>query len=121
LSEQEQIAAKGADLGDNVTDTYDNDAYGNLINPEIGGATIYFEGLVAPLLRWLHAANCESSNSRDTASPDTVGKSARADSLSSVLKPPDLRHTRHVNWTHGISGRLWQGRYFSCPLDEEHV
>ena len=46
---------------------------------------------------------------------------ARADSLSLVMKPLDLRHAQHVNWTHGISGRLWQGRFFSCPLDEEHL
>ena len=45
---------------------------------------------------------------------------ARVDSLSLVLKPLDLRYAQHVNWTHGISGRLWQGRYFSCPLDDEH-
>jgi putative transposase len=32
-----------------------------------------------------------------------------------------MRYAQHVNWTHGISGRLWQGRFFSCVLDEEHV
>jgi putative transposase len=37
------------------------------------------------------------------------------------MKPLDLRYAQHVNWTHGISGRLWQGRFFSCPLDEEHL
>jgi putative transposase len=45
---------------------------------------------------------------------------ALVDSLSSVLKPVDMRCAQHVNWTHGISGRLWQGRFFSCPLDDEH-
>jgi putative transposase len=25
-----------------------------------------------------------------------------------------------VNWTHRVGGRLWQGRFFSCPLDERH-
>jgi putative transposase len=38
-----------------------------------------------------------------------------------VLKPLDLRYAQHLNWTQGTSGRLWQGRYFSCPLDEEHA
>ena len=41
-------------------------------------------------------------------------------SLSRTLKPVHLRYTQHLNWTHGLSGRLWQGRFFSCPLDEEH-
>jgi putative transposase len=43
------------------------------------------------------------------------------ESLSLVLKPVDMRYAQHVNWTHGISGRLWQGRFFSCVLDEEHL
>jgi putative transposase len=46
---------------------------------------------------------------------------AREESLSLVLKPLDMRYAQHVNWTHGITGRLWQGRYYSCVLDEEHV
>jgi putative transposase len=50
-----------------------------------------------------------------------VSVPAQVDTLSSVLKPLDLRYAQHVNWTQRISGRLWQGRYFSCPLDEEHV
>ena len=43
------------------------------------------------------------------------------ESLSSVLKPLDMRYAQHVNWTHGISGRLWQGRFYSCVLDEDHL
>ena len=50
-----------------------------------------------------------------------VSVPARADSLARVFKPVDLRYTQHVNWVHGISGRLWQGRFYSCPLDEEHL
>ena len=50
-----------------------------------------------------------------------VGIPARADSLSLVMKPLDLRYSQHVNWTQAISGHLWQGRFFSCPLDEEHL
>jgi putative transposase len=26
-----------------------------------------------------------------------------------------------VNWTQHVSGRLWQGRFFSCPLDTAHT
>jgi REP-associated tyrosine transposase len=40
--------------------------------------------------------------------------------LAGALKPVHMRYTQHVNWTQGLSGRLWQGRYFSCPLDEAH-
>ncbi len=50
-----------------------------------------------------------------------VSVPAQRDSLSSVLKPVDMRYAQHVNWTHGISGRLWQGRFFSCVLDDEHL
>ena len=42
-------------------------------------------------------------------------------SLSNALKPVHLRYTQHVNWTHGLSGRLWQGRFFSCALDDAHL
>ena len=40
--------------------------------------------------------------------------------LADVLKPVHTRYAQHVNWTHRLSGRLWQGRFFSCPLDESH-
>ena len=50
-----------------------------------------------------------------------VSVPARADSLARVFKPVDLRYAQHINWTQGISGRLWQGRFFSCPLDDEHL
>ncbi len=46
---------------------------------------------------------------------------AREESLSLVSKPLDMRYAQHVNWTHGISGRLWQGRFYSCVLDEDHL
>ncbi len=44
-----------------------------------------------------------------------------ADSLATVLKPVHLRLAQYVNWTHGMTGRRWQGRYFSCPLDVRHT
>ena len=42
-------------------------------------------------------------------------------SLAAALKPVHMRYAQHVNWTQHIGGRLWQGRFFSCPLDEEHL
>jgi putative transposase len=49
-----------------------------------------------------------------------VATPGRADSLARALRPVHLRYAQHVNWTQGLSGRLWQGRFFSCPLDEGH-
>jgi putative transposase len=31
------------------------------------------------------------------------------------------RYTQAINRLHGRSGHLWQGRFFSCPLDDEHA
>jgi putative transposase len=43
------------------------------------------------------------------------------DSLASVLKPVHARYAQYVNWAHGMTGRRWQGRYFSCPTDGVHT
>ena len=45
----------------------------------------------------------------------------RAETLGSVFRPLDLRYTQHFNFSRGTSGRLWQGRPFSCALDDEHL
>jgi putative transposase len=45
----------------------------------------------------------------------------QADTLATVLKPVHLRLAQYVNWTHGMTGRRWQGRYFSCALDNRHT
>ena len=50
-----------------------------------------------------------------------VAVPAEADSLAAVLKPVHLRYAQHVNRSQECSGRVWQGRFFSCPLDEEHT
>ncbi len=44
----------------------------------------------------------------------------RESTLCDVFKPVHLRYAQHVNWTQGITGRLWQGRFFSCALDDAH-
>lgn len=49
------------------------------------------------------------------AVPSVVG------SLAAVLKPVHLRYAQHVNRSQGCSGRVWQGRFYSCPLDAEHT
>ena len=45
----------------------------------------------------------------------------RAGTFGSVFRPLDLRYTQHFNFSRGTSGRLWQGRPFSCALDDEHL
>ncbi|HOX38851.1 MAG TPA: transposase [Candidatus Brocadiia bacterium] len=43
-----------------------------------------------------------------------------ARSLGDALKPVLMRYAQHVNRSQGWTGRLWQGRFFSCALDEAH-
>jgi putative transposase len=42
-------------------------------------------------------------------------------SFAAVLKPVHTRYTQYFNRKFRICGRLWQGRFFSCPLDEPHT
>ena len=49
-----------------------------------------------------------------------VATPQRDDSLATTLKPVHLRYAQHVNWSQKLTGRLWQGRFFSCPLDKAH-
>lgn len=44
-----------------------------------------------------------------------------ADGLHRALKPLHLRHAQRLNRAHGWKGHLWQGRYFSSPLDEDYL
>lgn len=50
-----------------------------------------------------------------------VAVPAEAGSLAAVLKPVHLRYAQHVNRSQEYSGRVWQGRFYSCPLDAEHT
>ncbi|KKL68886.1 hypothetical protein LCGC14_2120480, partial [marine sediment metagenome] len=42
------------------------------------------------------------------------------DSLSATLRPLNTCYTQHVNHSQGYVGHLWQGRPYSCLLDERH-
>lgn len=44
-----------------------------------------------------------------------------ADALGRVLRDTHMSYTRYVNRRQGLSGHLWQGRFFSCPLDKLHL
>ena len=41
-------------------------------------------------------------------------------SLAATLGPVHLRYTQSINWRKEETGLLWQGRYFSCPMDDDH-
>jgi putative transposase len=44
----------------------------------------------------------------------------KQDALHLTLKRVNQIYTQHMNRLHGRSGHLWQDRFFSCPLDDEH-
>ncbi len=41
--------------------------------------------------------------------------------LQQVLKPLHMRYAQRVNRAHGWKGHLWQGRFFSSPLDDAYL
>ena len=43
------------------------------------------------------------------------------DSLHRALKPLHMRYAQRINRIKGWKGHLWQGRYFSAPLDEPYT
>jgi putative transposase len=45
----------------------------------------------------------------------------KEDSLSKTFKLLHMRYSRYINEKKKASGHLWQGRFFSCVLDERHV
>jgi len=44
----------------------------------------------------------------------------RAEALALALKSTHGRYASYWNASHGLSGHAWQGRFYSCPLDEGH-
>ena len=43
------------------------------------------------------------------------------DSLSRTLHTVHMKYARYFNKKRDFVGHLWQGRYFSCALDERHL
>ena len=41
--------------------------------------------------------------------------------LQNVLKPLHMRYAQRFNRQKGWQGHVWQGRYFSSPLDESYL
>lgn len=45
----------------------------------------------------------------------------QADALAKVLKHTHGRYAAYWNGSYHSSGHVWQGRYYSCPLDRAHL
>jgi putative transposase len=45
----------------------------------------------------------------------------RAEWLALALKNTHGRHASYWNAAHQSSGHVWQGRFYSCPLDDVHL
>ena len=45
----------------------------------------------------------------------------RESALSETFREAHARYGEGINHSTGASGHLFQGRFFSCPLDEEHL
>jgi len=43
------------------------------------------------------------------------------DSLARAFNTLHMRYSQYYNRKMGVTGHLWQGRFFSCILDEEHL
>jgi putative transposase len=50
-----------------------------------------------------------------------VAVPASDDGLQRVLKPLHMRYAQRINRVRGWKGHLWQGRFFSSPLDEAYL
>ncbi len=50
-----------------------------------------------------------------------IGVPYYADSFSKVLNTLTMRYSQYVNRKRKSHGHVWQGRYFSCLLDETHL
>jgi putative transposase len=45
----------------------------------------------------------------------------KAEALARALKQAHGRYAAYWNATHASSGHVWQGRFYSCPLDSAHL
>lgn len=45
----------------------------------------------------------------------------QADTLAKALRHTHGRYAAYWNAKHSSSGHVWQGRYYSCPLDRPHL
>ena len=50
-----------------------------------------------------------------------VARPQKESSLAQAVGRTHWRYTQYVNRMHGRSGHLWQNRFYSCALDDEHL
>lgn len=50
-----------------------------------------------------------------------VAVPATEDGLQRVLKPLHMRYAQRINRERGWKGHLWQGRFYSSPLDDAYL
>ena len=50
-----------------------------------------------------------------------VATPKREDALNFAVGRTHFIYTQYINRLHGRSGHLWQGRFHSCPMDDEHA
>jgi putative transposase len=46
---------------------------------------------------------------------------SQADGLRALFADSHRRYTNYINWRNGWSGHLWQGRFGSVAMDEDHL
>jgi len=42
-------------------------------------------------------------------------------SMARTFNQAHMRYSQYINWMMGKRGHLWQGRFYSCPLDDAHL
>ncbi len=50
-----------------------------------------------------------------------VGVPEDENSLPATIRDAHSAYATYFNWTYGAVGHLWQGRFFSCVLDANHL
>ena len=50
-----------------------------------------------------------------------VGVPSEIGSLARTLADTHMRYAQHFNWKYSQTGHLWQGRFFSCVMDDQHT
>ena len=57
----------------------------------------------------------------DAQSRTPYRRARREDSLHKAIGEAHRRYTRYINFQKGCKGYLWQGRFASYPMDEQHL
>jgi len=50
-----------------------------------------------------------------------IGVPMREESLAKTFNTLHMRYSQYFNRKRGLKGHLWQGRFYSCILDERHL